>query len=63
MYYIILMEWELRHMKFSQQECWNVLHCPSPGDPTNSGIESASLALQADFLPLSHQGSQINSNN
>ena len=30
---------------------------PSPGDLSNPGIELASTALQADSLPLSHQGS------
>ena len=29
------------------------------GDLTNTGIDSASLALEADSLPLSHQGSLI----
>ena len=32
---------------------------PSPGDLPHSGIEPRSPALQADSLPLSHQGSPI----
>ena len=30
---------------------------PSPGDPSNPGAEFRSPVLQADSLPLSHQGS------
>ena len=30
---------------------------PSPGDLPDPGIKSTSPALQADSLPLSHQGS------
>jgi len=40
------------------------LPCPPPGDLPDLGIEIASsmaLALQADSLPLSHQGSSISS--
>ena len=44
-------------MEFSREEYWGGLPCPSPGDLPNPGIESRSLALQADSLPLSHQGS------
>ena len=32
---------------------------PSPGDLPNPGIEPGSPTLQADSLPLSHQGSSI----
>ena len=32
-------------------------HCPPPGDLPDPGIEPRSPALQADSLPLSHQGS------
>ena len=35
-------------MKFSRQEHWSGLPCPSPGDLPNSGIEPRSPALQAD---------------
>ena len=38
-------------MKFSRQEYWSGLPFPSPG------IKPQSPALQADSLPLSHQGS------
>ena len=47
-------------MGFSRQEHWSGLPFPSPGDPPDPGIEPGSLvapALQADSLPLSHQGS------
>ena len=51
-------------MGFSRQEYWNGLPCPPPGDLPDLGTELASstaLALQADSLPLSHQGSSISS--
>ena len=41
---------------FSKQEYWSGLPFPSPGDLPNPGIEPRSPALQADALPLSHQG-------
>ena len=47
-------------MEFSRQEYWSGLPFPPPGDLPNPGLKlmsSASLALQADSLPLSHQGS------
>ena len=44
-------------MEFSRQEYESGLPCPSPGDLPNPGIKPASPALQADSLPLSHQGS------
>ena len=43
-------------MGFSRQECWSGLPLPSPGDLPNPGIRPGSPALQADSLPLSHQG-------
>ena len=46
-------------MGFSRQEYWGGLSCHPPRDPPNPGIESGSPALQADSLPLSHQGSPI----
>ena len=47
-------------MGFSKQECWSGLPCPSAGDLPDPGIKPTCLvspALQADSLPLSHQGS------
>src|SRR5574337_1166978 len=47
-------------MGFSRQEYWGGLPCSPPGDLPNPGIKPASTvapALQADCLPLSHQGS------
>ena len=41
----------LLSMEFSRQEYWSELPFPSPG------IEPRSPTLQADSLPLSHQGS------
>ena len=46
-------------MVFSQQEYWSELPCPLAGDLCDPGIELACPALQADSLPLSHQGSPI----
>ena len=40
----------------SRQEYWSGLPFPSPGDLSHPGIEPRSPALQADSLPLSHQG-------
>ena len=46
---------------FSRQEYWSGLSFPSPGDLPDpeikpmSPVQEASLALQADSLPLSHQ--------
>ena len=45
---------------FSRQEYWSRLPFPSPGDLPDPGIKPRSLALQADSLPLSHQGSPVN---
>ena len=47
-------------MRFSRQEYWTGLPCPSPGDLLDPGIEPASpvsSASQVDSLPLSHHGS------
>ena len=41
---------------FPRQEYWNGLPFPSPEDFLDPGIELASPALQAESLPLSHQG-------
>ena len=46
-------------MVFSQQEYWSELPCPLAGDLCDPGIELVCPALQADSLPLSHQGSPI----
>ena len=43
-------------MEFFRQEYWSGLTLPLLGDLPDPGIES-SPALQADSLPLSHQGS------
>ena len=37
--------------RFSREEYWSALPCPSPGDPPNAGIEPRSPALQVDSLP------------
>ena len=39
-----------------QQECYSGLPCPPPGDLPDPGIEPRSPSLQAESLPLSHQG-------
>ena len=44
-------------MRFSREEYWSGLPFPSSGDLPNPGIEIMSSALQADSLPLNHQGS------
>ena len=48
-------------MGFSRQEYWSELPFPFPGDLPDPGIEPLSPALQADSLPLSHQGSPLSS--
>ena len=53
--------WTIAHqaplsMGFSRQEYWSGLPSP-PEDLPHPGIEPTSPALQADSLPLSHQGS------
>ena len=60
-------QWTVAHqappsMGFSRQEYWSGLPCPLPGDRPDPGIEPVSPpspALQADCLPLSHQGSPM----
>jgi len=44
-------------MEFSREEYWNGLSFPPPRDLPSLGNEPASPELQADSLPLSHQGS------
>ena len=49
-------------MGFCRQEYWSGLPCPPPGHLPDPGIEptsSASPALQADSLLLSHLGSPL----
>ena len=46
-------------MEFSRQEYWSGLPFSSPGGLPNPGIEPGSPAVQADSLPLSHQGSPV----
>ena len=43
-------------MGFPRQEYWNGLLFASPGHLPDPGIKPTSPALQADSLPLSHQG-------
>jgi len=44
-------------MGFSRQEYQSGLPCPPPRDLPDPEMETRSAALQADSLPLSHQGS------
>ena len=46
-------------MRFSRQEYWSGSPFPSPGDLPKPGIDPGSPVLEADALPLSHQGSQF----
>ena len=43
-------------MGFSRQEYWSGLSFPSPGDLTDSGIESSSPTLKADALTFEPPG-------
>ena len=57
--------WNVAHraplsIEFSKQEYWSGLPFPSPGDLPDPGLKPTSPAipaLQADSLPMSHQGS------
>ena len=56
--------WTVAHqsllsLRFSRQEYWSGLLCSPPGEFPNQGIEPGFPALQADSLPLIHQGSPI----
>ena len=59
--------WTIAHqaalpMAFSRQEYWSESPCPPPEGLPDPGIEPespASLALQADSLPLSHLGNTL----
>ena len=44
-------------MGFSRQEYSSGFLCPPPGDLPDPGVKHRSPALQANSLPLSHQGS------
>ena len=44
-------------MEFSRQEYWSGLTFPSPGDLSDQRTEPIFPALQANSLPLCHQGS------
>ena len=44
---------------FPRQEYWSELSFPPPSDLPNPRIEPASPALQANSLPLSHQGNLL----
>jgi len=44
-------------MEFSRQEYYSGLPFPTPGDLPDPGMEPRFPALQADSLPLNHQGS------
>ena len=46
-------------MGFPRQEYWSVMPFPPPGHLSDPGIEPRVPALQADSLPLSHQGSRF----
>ena len=59
---LLVTPWTVAHqaslsMEFSREEYWNGLSFPPPGDLPGLGNEPASPELQADSLPLSHQGS------
>ena len=54
--------WTVTHqsplsVEFSRQEYRDGVPLPSSDDLPDSGTEPESPALQADYLPLSHQGS------
>ena len=49
----------LLSVEFPKQECWSQLPLPSSGNFPDPGVKPASLALQVDSLPLSHQGSLL----
>ena len=49
----------LLSMRFSRQQYWSGLPCPSPADLPNPGIEPRSPALQADSLPAELPGKPL----
>ena len=46
-------------MEFFRQESWSMMPFASAGNLPSPGTEPTSLALQADSLPLSSQGSSL----
>ena len=57
--------WTVAHqaplsMGFPRQEYWSESPFPFPRDLPSPGTEPSCLTLQADSLPLSHLGSQVN---
>ena len=59
--WLFVTPWTVAHqaplfMRFSRQEYWSGLPCPSPGDLPDPGIKPRSLALQADYLPSEISG-------
>ena len=46
-------------LRFSRQEYWSGLPCPSPGDFPDPGTELQSPTLQADSLPSEPPGKPI----
>ena len=59
-----MIPWTVAHqaplsMGLLRQEYWSGLPFPSPGDLPDPGLKPRSPALQADALPLSHQGSPV----
>ena len=59
---LFVIQWTEAHqaalsVEFLRQEYWCGLPFPPPGDLHDPGTEPESPALQADSLPLSHQGS------
>ena len=48
-------------MEFFRQEYWSGLPLSPPGDLLDPGIEPRASELQANSLPLSHQGSPVTS--
>ena len=47
-------------MRFLRQEYWSGLPFPFPEDLPDPGIKPMLPALQADSLPLNHQGFPLN---
>ena len=59
--WLFVTPWTVAHQaplstEFSRQQYCGGLPFPSPGDHPDPGIEPGSPSLQADSLPLSHQG-------
>ena len=62
--YLFATSWTVVHqvplsMKFSRQENWSWLPCPSPGDLPDPGIEPRSPALQAEALTSEPPGKPL----